>query len=70
MGRAELQATMPGHLGELRRPGRLADAKTGRKAEFDQALDEFCDEWNQSTDDDARFEKELRAETTLNSAPW
>ena len=30
----------------------------GRAEEFDAALDEFCDEWNRGTDDDARFEKE------------
>jgi SAM-dependent methyltransferase len=33
-------------------------SKTGREAEFDEALDRFCDEWNRGTDDDARFEKE------------
>jgi SAM-dependent methyltransferase len=33
-------------------------AKTGREAEFDDALDEFCDEWNRGSADDARFEKE------------
>jgi hypothetical protein len=33
-------------------------SKTGREAEFDQALDGFCDEWNRGTDADARFEKE------------
>jgi len=32
--------------------------KTDREAEFDDALDRFCDEWNQGTGDDARFEKE------------
>ena len=32
--------------------------KTGRDAEFEQALDEFCDEWNRGAPDDARFEKE------------
>jgi SAM-dependent methyltransferase len=30
----------------------------GRAEEFDAALDEFCDEWNRGTDDNARFEKE------------
>src|SRR5215210_8857512 len=30
--------------------------KQGREAEFDEALDRFCDEWNRGTDDDARFE--------------
>jgi SAM-dependent methyltransferase len=33
-------------------------AQTGREAEFDEALDAFCDEWNRGTDDAARFEKE------------
>jgi len=32
--------------------------KTGREAEFDEALDRFCDEWNRGTPDRARFEKE------------
>ena len=32
--------------------------KDGREEEFDGALDEFCDEWNRGTQDDARFEKE------------
>ena len=32
--------------------------KNGRAAEFDEALDEFCDEWNRGTPDKARFEKE------------
>jgi SAM-dependent methyltransferase len=37
----------------------LANArKNGREAEFDEALDAFCDEWNRGTSDDARFEKE------------
>jgi SAM-dependent methyltransferase len=30
--------------------------KTGREAEFDEALDRFCDEWNRGTNDRARFE--------------
>jgi hypothetical protein len=29
-----------------------------REAEFDAALDAFCDEWNSGTPDAARFEKE------------
>jgi SAM-dependent methyltransferase len=29
-----------------------------REAEFDEALDRFCDEWNRGTPDKARFEKE------------
>jgi SAM-dependent methyltransferase len=33
-------------------------AKNGREAELDEALDQFCDEWNRGTPDDARFEKE------------
>lgn len=33
-------------------------AKTGREAELDAALDEFCDEWNRGTPDNARFEME------------
>lgn len=33
-------------------------AKDGREDEFDQALDEFCDEWNRGSDDQARFESE------------
>jgi SAM-dependent methyltransferase len=32
--------------------------KDGREAEFDEALDAFCEEWNRGTDEDARFEKE------------
>ena len=32
--------------------------KDGRADEFDQVLNEFCDEWNLGTDDDARFEQE------------
>jgi len=32
--------------------------KDGREAEFDEALDRFCEEWNRGTPDDARFEKE------------
>jgi SAM-dependent methyltransferase len=30
--------------------------KTGREAEFDAALDAFCDEWNRGTQERARFE--------------
>jgi hypothetical protein len=33
-------------------------ARTGREAEFDDALNGFCDEWNRGTPDRARFEKE------------
>jgi SAM-dependent methyltransferase len=32
--------------------------KEGREDEFDQALRDFCEEWNRGSDDDARFEKE------------
>lgn len=31
--------------------------KNGREAEFNEALDQFCDEWNLGTPDAARFEK-------------
>jgi SAM-dependent methyltransferase len=31
---------------------------SGREAEFDEALDRFCDEWNLGTPDRARFEQE------------
>ena len=33
-------------------------ARDGREAEFDEALDAFCDEWNRGSADDARFEME------------
>ncbi|MEA2331573.1 MAG: hypothetical protein QOH58_1711 [Thermoleophilaceae bacterium] len=32
--------------------------RNGREAEFDEALSQFCDEWNRGTPDAARFEKE------------
>ncbi|MEA2392294.1 MAG: hypothetical protein QOJ82_185 [Solirubrobacteraceae bacterium] len=32
--------------------------RTEREAEFDEALNRFCDEWNLGTDDRARFEME------------
>jgi SAM-dependent methyltransferase len=32
--------------------------REGRAAEFDEALDRFCDEWDRGTPDAARFEKE------------
>jgi hypothetical protein len=32
--------------------------REGREAEFDGALDRFCDEWNRGDQDHARFEKE------------
>jgi SAM-dependent methyltransferase len=34
-------------------------ARNGREAEFDAALDEFCDTWNRGTAERARFEKEF-----------
>ncbi|MGY1680431.1 class I SAM-dependent methyltransferase [Geodermatophilus sp. SYSU D01176] len=33
--------------------------REGREAEFDQALDRFCDEWNRGTPDRARFEMQF-----------
>ncbi|ADB52647.1 class I SAM-dependent methyltransferase [Conexibacter woesei] len=33
-------------------------SRSGRDAEFDSALDRFCDEWNRGTPADARFEME------------
>ncbi len=32
--------------------------RNGREAEFDEALDRFCDEWDRGTPGQARFEKE------------
>jgi SAM-dependent methyltransferase len=32
--------------------------RSGQEAEFEQALDHFCDEWNRGTPDEARFEQE------------
>ena len=32
--------------------------REGRAAEFDDALDAFCDDWNRGTEQQARFEKE------------
>jgi hypothetical protein len=32
--------------------------KDGREQEFIDALDQFCDQWNRGTPDDARFEQE------------
>jgi SAM-dependent methyltransferase len=32
--------------------------RTGREAEFEEALNRFCDDWNRGTPDDARFEME------------
>jgi hypothetical protein len=33
-------------------------AKNGQEAELDEAIDNFSEEWNRGTDDDARFEQE------------
>ena len=33
-------------------------AREGREAEFDEALDAFCVEWDRGDGDQARFEKE------------
>ena len=33
-------------------------AKDGREGELDEALDNFCDEWNLGSEDQARFEQE------------
>ena len=35
-------------------------ASNGREAEFDQVLNDFSDEWNLGTPEDARFEQEYR----------
>jgi SAM-dependent methyltransferase len=32
--------------------------RNGREAEFEEAVNQFCDEWNRGTPDNARFEKE------------
>jgi SAM-dependent methyltransferase len=32
--------------------------ENGREAEFEEALDQFCEEWNRGTPDEARFEQE------------
>jgi hypothetical protein len=32
--------------------------RTGREAEFQEALNRFCDEWNRGAPDRARFEQE------------
>jgi ubiquinone/menaquinone biosynthesis C-methylase UbiE len=37
---------------------RASAASSGREAEFDAALDAFCDEWNRGNGAHARFEKE------------
>jgi SAM-dependent methyltransferase len=33
-------------------------SRNGREAEFDAAVNAFCDEWNRGTDEQARFEQE------------
>jgi hypothetical protein len=33
-------------------------AKEGREEDFDKALDQFCEEWNQGSAEEARFEME------------
>jgi hypothetical protein len=33
-------------------------ARSGREAEFDAVLDEFCEEWNRGSDEHAHFELE------------
>ena len=33
-------------------------SRNGRDAEFDEAVDRFCDEWNRGSADDAHFEQE------------
>ncbi len=49
------------HFKERYGPTIVAQAnarRTGREAEFDEAVDAFCDEWNLGTPDEARFEQE------------
>jgi hypothetical protein len=45
---------------ELKRRHRAmwASGDYRREEEFDQALRDFCEEWNSGSADDARFEKE------------
>jgi hypothetical protein len=66
--RAVLEVTTfgrPGEYGEHFKgrygPTIVAQAnaqKSGREAEFEEAVDKFCEEWNLGTSDDARFEQE------------
>jgi SAM-dependent methyltransferase len=42
--------------------------KEGREAEFDEALDRFCDEWDRGTEGHARFEKEFLVAVGTRSA--
>lgn len=68
--RGELEVTAferPGDYGEHFKerygPTIVARAnaeKDGREAEFDEALDRFCEEWNRGTAEKARFEMEYR----------
>jgi SAM-dependent methyltransferase len=49
------------HFREKYGPTIAAEAnarKNGQEAEFEAALNGFCDEWNRGTPDDARFEQE------------
>ena len=49
------------HFKERYGPTIVAQAnaqRSGREAEFDEALERFCEEWNLGTPDDARFEQE------------
>ena len=49
------------HFKELYGPTIVAQTNArnnGREAEFDEALDQFCDQWNLGTADKARFEQE------------
>lgn len=60
-GRIRLVAIYGEHFKERYGPTIVAQANArndGREAEFDGALDRFCDEWNLGTADDARFEQE------------
>jgi len=43
--------------------------KDGREAEFDEALDQFCDEWNRGEPDRARFEQEYLVAVGPRSRP-
>lgn len=50
-----------GHFKERYGPtiaARANAARLGREAELDAVLDEFCDEWNRGTAEQARFEME------------
>ena len=47
------------------RAARANAVRDGREAEFDAALDAFCDEWNRGGDGRARFEKEYLLATAI-----